>query len=96
MLHANRGASIVRRVIHLLSCLIPYRITWLFLAGDDRAWKVDTSRAQALVGPGLATSLYNTRQPFHRYLKSGPLTGFWGPGALTRNGALDHIRGVIV
>ena len=80
MLHANRGASIVRRVIHLLSCLIPYRITWLFLAGDDRAWKVDTSRAQALVGPGLATSLYNTTQSFIDTLSQGRLQDFGGLG----------------
>ena len=24
---------------------------------------------------------------------SGPPTGFWGPGVLTRNEALDHTRG---
>ena len=29
------------------------------LAADGRAWKVD-GRAQALVGPGLATPLYGT------------------------------------
>ena len=55
MLHSNRDTSIVRWVIHLLSCLIHYRITWL-LAGDGRAWKVD-GRVQSLVGRGLATPL---------------------------------------
>ena len=32
------------------------------LAADGRAWKVD-GRAQALVGPGLATPLYLTTYP---------------------------------
>ena len=36
------------------------------LAADGRAWKVD-GRAQALVGPGLATPLSNTRDNYSGY-----------------------------
>ena len=56
MLHANRYASIARRIIHLLSCLIHYKSCDFCFASDGRAWKVD-GRAKAIVGPGLATSL---------------------------------------
>ena len=52
----------------------------------------------------------NRLQPFLRLVKLllvemmqahvkvliGPPTGFWEPGALTRNGALDHIHEVIM
>ena len=30
------------------------------------------------------------------FVQAGPPTGLRGPGALTRNGALDHTYGVIV
>ena len=36
----------------------------LCLAADGRAWKVD-GRAQALVGPGLATPLLHYHSNFH-------------------------------
>ena len=38
------------------SCLLVLGIDSIFSACDGRAWKVD-GRAQALVGPGLATPL---------------------------------------
>ena len=45
--------------MYLLSCVIPYRITLILLSFYGRAWKVD-GRAQALVGPGLATTYVAT------------------------------------
>ena len=47
------------QVIHLLACIIRFVIESRdsCCAGADRAWKID-GRAQALVGPGLATPLF--------------------------------------
>ena len=57
MLHANRNASIVRQVMQFafLSNSLQDHVTvaLLVMVGP---WKVD-GRAQALVGPGLATPL---------------------------------------
>ena len=54
MLHANRNASIVRRVMQFafLSNSLYIEPHDSCFARDGRAWKVDV-RAQALVGPGL-------------------------------------------
>ena len=57
MLHANRNANVVGRVnaiCFLIKFIIESRDSCF--AHDGRAWKVD-GRAQALVGPGLATPL---------------------------------------
>ena len=59
MLYSNRNASVVRLVMQFtfLSHLIIIKSHDSCFARDGRAWKVD-SRAQALVGPALATVLH--------------------------------------
>ena len=53
-------------VMHLLSCLICYRITWFLLSWcEDMAWKVD-GRAHTLV----ATSLLLVLKDLATYIKS--------------------------